>query len=51
LQPRTFTWVDRAFLEVQDVRRWAGPRSLPMWLPLPDFAGFLTRDTSPTREA
>lgn len=22
-----------------------------MWLPLPDFAGFLTRDTSPAREA
>ncbi|MHB0785859.1 NAD-dependent epimerase/dehydratase family protein [Bradyrhizobium sp. 5.13L] len=43
----TFTWVDRAFLEAHDVRRWAGPRSLPMWLPLPDFAGFLTRDTSP----
>lgn len=47
----TFTWVDRAFLEAHDVRRWAGPRSLPMWLPLPDFAGFLTRDTSPARAA
>lgn len=47
----TFTWVDRAFLEAHDVRRWAGPRSLPMWLPLPDFAGFLTRDTSPAQEA
>ena len=47
----TFTWIDRAFLEAHDVRRWAGPRSLPMWLPLPDFAGFLTRDTSPARAA
>lgn len=47
----TFTWIDRAFLEAHDVRRWAGPRSLPMWLPLPDFAGFMTRDTSPAREA
>lgn len=47
----TFTWVDRAFLEAHDVRRWAGPRSLPMWLPLPDYAGFLTRDTSPARAA
>lgn len=46
-----FTWIDRAFLEAHDVRRWAGPRSLPMWLPLPDFAGFMTRDTSPAREA
>lgn len=47
----TFTWVDRAFLEAHDVRRWGGPRSLPLWLPLPDFAGFMTRDTSPAREA
>lgn len=47
----TFTWIDRAFLEAHDVRRWAGPRSLPLWLPLPDFAGFMTRDISPAREA
>ncbi|MFB6462708.1 NAD-dependent epimerase/dehydratase family protein [Bradyrhizobium tunisiense] len=47
----TFAWVDRAFLEAHDVRRWAGPRSLPLWLPLPDFAGFMTRDTSPAGAA
>jgi len=47
----TFTWVDRAFLEQHDVRRWAGPRSLPLWLPLPDYAGFATRDTTPARKA
>jgi nucleoside-diphosphate-sugar epimerase len=47
----TFTWVDRAFLEEHDVRRWVGPRSLPLWLPLPDFAGFATRDTTPARRA
>jgi 2'-hydroxyisoflavone reductase len=46
-----FTWVDRAFLEAHDVRRWAGPRSLPLWLPLPDYAGFATRDTAPARKA
>ncbi|OAF10879.1 NAD-dependent epimerase/dehydratase family protein [Bradyrhizobium neotropicale] len=46
-----FTWVDRTFLEAHDVKRWAGPRSLPLWLPLPDFAGFMTRDTSPARDA
>jgi len=46
----TFTWVDRAFLENQDIRRWSGPRSLPLWLPLPEFAGFNTRDTSPARD-
>jgi nucleoside-diphosphate-sugar epimerase len=47
----TFTWVDRAFLESHDIKRWTGPRSLPLWLPLPEFAGFNTRDTSPAREA
>jgi nucleoside-diphosphate-sugar epimerase len=47
----TFTWVDRAYLEQHDVRRWAGPRSLPLWLPLPDYAGFATRDTTPARDA
>jgi 2'-hydroxyisoflavone reductase len=47
----TFTWVDRAFLESHDIRRWSGPRSLPLWLPLPDFAGFNTRDVSPARDA
>ena len=47
----TFTWADRAFLESHDIRRWSGPRSLPLWLPLPDFAGFSTRDTSPARAA
>jgi len=47
----TFTWANRAFLEQHDVRRWAGPRSLPLWLPLSDFAGFATRDTMPARNA
>jgi nucleoside-diphosphate-sugar epimerase len=47
----TFTWVDQDFLKSQDVRRWAGPRSLPLWLPLPEFAGFLTRDATLAREA
>ncbi len=46
----TFTWADRMFLESHDIRRWSGPRSLPLWLPLPDFAGFNTRDTSPARD-
>ena len=40
----SFTWVDRAFLEAHDVRRWAGPRSIPLWVPLPELGGFLTRD-------
>jgi len=47
----TLTWRDRAFLERHNVRRWSGPRSIPLWLPLPEFAGFATRDTTPARGA
>jgi nucleoside-diphosphate-sugar epimerase len=41
------TWVDQQFLAEQGVQPWSGERSLPMWLPLPDYAGFMTRDVSP----
>lgn len=35
----TFTWVDNAFLQEQGVRPWAGPDSIPIWVPLePPFA-------------
>ena len=47
----TVTWADRAFLERHGVKPWSGPRSLPMWLPLPEYAGFATRDTAPARAA
>jgi nucleoside-diphosphate-sugar epimerase len=40
------TWVPQEFLADHDVRPWAGPRSLPLWLPLPGYAGFLARDVS-----
>lgn len=49
--PHSFTWADRDFLEQQDVRRWAGPRAMPMWMPLPDYAGFNTRNVAPTVQA
>jgi nucleoside-diphosphate-sugar epimerase len=41
------TWVDQDFLAEHRVQPWAGERSLPMWLPLPDYAGFMARDVSP----
>jgi hypothetical protein len=41
------TWVDQDFLAAHGVQPWMGERSLPMWLPLPDYAGFMTRDVSP----
>jgi 2'-hydroxyisoflavone reductase len=34
-----------------DVRPWMGDRSLPLWLPMPDFAGFSTRDNTAARAA
>jgi 2'-hydroxyisoflavone reductase len=40
------TWVDQEFLLEQGVQPWAGERSLPLWLPLPEYAGFLCRDVS-----
>jgi 2'-hydroxyisoflavone reductase len=39
-------WVDGQFLLDHEVNPWAGPRSLPLWLPLPEYAGFLSRDVS-----
>ncbi|MFI6604710.1 NAD-dependent epimerase/dehydratase family protein [Nonomuraea sp. NPDC050536] len=38
-------WAGQEFLAEQKVQPWMGPRSLPMWLPLPEYTGF-TRDTS-----
>ena len=42
----TLTWADADFLEEQQVESWAGPRSLPLWLPA-DHAGMCTHDTTP----
>ncbi|AVT39661.1 NAD-dependent epimerase/dehydratase family protein [Plantactinospora sp. BB1] len=45
------SWVPQEFLAEQGVQPWSGPRSLPLWLPLPEYAGFLTRDVSPSLAA
>jgi nucleoside-diphosphate-sugar epimerase len=34
------------WLERNDVQPWSGGRSLPMWLPLPEYAGFMARSTA-----
>ncbi|MFI6811718.1 epimerase [Nonomuraea sp. NPDC050328] len=44
-------WADQEFLVEQKVEAWMGPRSLPMWVPLPEYAGFMARDTSATIDA
>ena len=44
-------WVEAtdAWLEQQGVQPWAGPDSLPLWLPQPDYAGFMRRSTATAR--
>jgi len=38
-------WVDARFLNEHDVRHWAGPRSLPLWLP-DEGIGLTSHDVS-----
>jgi nucleoside-diphosphate-sugar epimerase len=42
------TWIDQRFLLDHQVVPWAGARSLPLWLPLPMYGGFASRDVSPS---
>jgi nucleoside-diphosphate-sugar epimerase len=39
-------WAGQEFLAEHDVNAWMGPRSLPLWVPLPEYAGFMARDVS-----
>lgn len=45
------TWIDQDFLAAQAIEPWSGERSLPMWLPLPEYGGFMTRDVTPAMQA
>lgn len=38
--------VPQEWLAEHAVAPWSGERSLPMWLPVPEYAGFMARDTS-----
>lgn len=40
-------WVAEAELTALDIRPWAGPRSISLWLPWPGWEGFMTRAASP----
>ena len=44
-------WLDQQFLEQHEVNSWFGPRSLPMWLPIPEYAGMMSHDASAARAA
>jgi nucleoside-diphosphate-sugar epimerase len=41
-----YTYVSHDFLTDRRVNLWGGPRSLPFWFPLPEYAGILSRDTT-----
>jgi 2'-hydroxyisoflavone reductase len=47
----TFTWVDQEFLLAHQVKPYMGPRSLPLWLPLPDYGGVMARDVAASMAA
>ncbi|MCC3762366.1 NAD-dependent epimerase/dehydratase family protein [Glycomyces sp. TRM65418] len=47
----TLTWVPQEFLAEQGVNPWAGPDSLGMWVPSPDYDGFQSRPSDPAVEA
>jgi 2'-hydroxyisoflavone reductase len=44
-------WVPQDFLVEQKVEPWSGKRSIPLWLPLPEYAGFMDHDDAPSRAA
>jgi 2'-hydroxyisoflavone reductase len=44
-------WVPQEFLAEQQVEPWMGPRSLPLYLPLPEYAGLAAHDATPSLAA
>jgi nucleoside-diphosphate-sugar epimerase len=47
----SLTWVPQDFLAAQDVEPWMGPRSVPLWLPRPEYDGMCAHDATPSLEA
>jgi nucleoside-diphosphate-sugar epimerase len=44
-------WMDETYLAEQKVEPWMGPRSLPVWVPMSDYAGFMAHDVTATIQA
>lgn len=42
------TWVPQDFLAAQGVEPWAGPDSIPLWLPRPEYDGLAAHDPAPS---
>ncbi len=47
----SWTWVDQEFLQAQEVEPWAGPGSIPLWLPRPEYDGLGAHDVRPSLDA
>jgi len=47
----SFTWVDQAFLQEQEVAPWMGPDAIPLWLPRPEYDGLPAHDVRPSLAA
>ncbi|MBB6628151.1 NAD-dependent epimerase/dehydratase family protein [Nocardioides sp. KIGAM211] len=47
----TFTAVPQDFLLEHDVEPWMGPRSVPVWLPLPEYLGLMAHDVTASYDA
>jgi nucleoside-diphosphate-sugar epimerase len=43
--------VPHTWLEEQQVAPWSGPESLPLWLPEPEYSGFMTRRNAAAKDA
>jgi nucleoside-diphosphate-sugar epimerase len=46
-----FVWATEEDLAGQSVEPWAGPRSLPVWVPGAEDRGFMAHDVTPSLEA
>jgi hypothetical protein len=47
----SWTWVDQEFLTEHEVEPWAGPGSIPLWLPRPEYDGLPAHDGQPSFDA
>ncbi|UMG92825.1 NAD-dependent epimerase/dehydratase family protein [Nocardioides sp. TF02-7] len=45
------TWVPQEFLAERGVEPWAGPGSVPLWLPRPDYDGMMSHEVQPSLDA
>jgi nucleoside-diphosphate-sugar epimerase len=49
--PATVVPAEDAWLSERGIQPWAGEDSLPLWLPQPDYAGFMSRTNQAAKQA